>query len=247
MLLVRDLTKYFGGLLALDSLSFEVNKGDIVGLIGPNGAGKTTVFNLVTGYYRPTTGKIVFEGKEITGKQPSYIAELGLIRTFQSDRLFNNQTCFESVMLAHHLQRKSIFSNVLNTPAGRDEDERIRSHTEELLERTGLSEVKNKVAGSLPHGLKRILGVAIAIATGPKLILLDEPITGMAHFEIGAMMSLIQRLNREGLTVLLVEHNMKIINICNRVIILNFGKKIAECTPDEIGNNKEVVEAYLGA
>lgn len=248
MLEVRNLTKYFGGLLAVDDLSFEVKKGDIVGLVGPNGAGKTTVFNLITSFYQPTKGRIIFEGRDITGKKPSSITALGLARTFQSNLLFNDQNCFENVAIAHHLHRQTIFSNLLfSTRAGRDEEKKIRSRTGEMLECTGLVQVKDQLAGSLPHGLKRVLGMAVALATNPKVLLLDEPLTGMSYSELEAMMKLVQQLNSQGLTVLLVEHNMRaVMDICNTVVVLNFGKKIAEGLPDEIKNNKEVIKAYLG-
>lgn len=248
MLLVRNLTKYFRGLLAVNDLSLKVKKGDIVGLVGPNGAGKTTAFNLITGFYQPTKGEIIFDGQDITGKKPSLIAALGLVRTFQSNLLFNEQTCFENVMIAHYLERKSIFSNMLfSTQAGRNEEEKIRHHTGEILERTGLFQVKDQQAGSLPQGLKRVLGVTVALATNPKLLLLDEPITGMTYAESEAMLELVQQLNSQGLTVLLVEHNMRaVMDICDRVIVLNFGKKLVEGLPDEVKNNKDVIEAYLG-
>lgn len=248
MLLVRNLTRYFRGLLAVNDLSLEVKKGDIVGLVGPNGAGKTTVFNLITGFYQPTKGEVIFDGQDITGKKPSLIAALGLVRTFQSNLLFNEQTCFENVMIAHYLERKSIFSNMLfSTQAGRNEGEKIRHHTGEILERTGLFKAKDQRAGSLPQGLKRVLGVAVALATNPKLLLLDEPITGMTYAESEAMLKLVQQLNSQGLTVLLVEHNMRaVMDICDRVIVLNFGKKLVEGLPDEVKNNKDVIEAYLG-
>ncbi|MCJ7792335.1 MAG: ABC transporter ATP-binding protein [Dehalococcoidia bacterium] len=248
MLEIKNLTKRFRGLIAVNDLSFEVQKGEILGLVGPNGAGKTTVFNSITGFYPPTSGKIVFNGCEITGKKPSKIAAFGLVRTFQSNALFNDQSCFENVMIAHHLQWKSsVIGKIFSTSASRRDEEGIRQHTIKVLERTGLVQVCDQIAGNLPNGLKRVLGIAIALSAEPKLLLLDEPVAGVSHHEAQIISSLIKQLNGEGLSFVLVEHNMRfVMDICNRIIVLNFGCKIAEDLPNEIACNKDVIDAYFG-
>lgn len=248
MLRVENLTKCFGGLVAVDNLSFEVKRGEILGLIGPNGAGKTTVFNLVTGFLRPTKGKIIFKDRNIVGLKPHSIASLGLVRTFQASTLFRGKTTFENVIVAHHLQQKAGFLSVaLNTQRNQLETKKAVDHSEQILERVGLTHLRDAPAESLPHGFQRSLGVAIALATTPELLMLDEPITGMTYHETEAVMRLIQELNKGGLTILLVEHNVRaVLRICQRVIVLNFGKKLAEGLPQEVRNNKEVIEAYLG-
>ncbi len=246
MLQVRDLTKYFGGLAAVTDLSFEVEKGGIIGLVGPNGAGKTSVFNLITGFLRPTAGKVVLEGCDITGKKPHIIAALGLVRTFQSNLLFGDQSCFDNVITAHHLLRKAnYFAMLFNTRSSRDEDTKIQSHAEEILKRTGLIQIKTQLARSIPQGLKRALEIALALATHPSLLLLDEPTAGMSHNETQLIKNLIKQLNNQGLTIMLVEHNMRLVmDVCDRIIVLNFGKKLAEGTPQEIINNRDVIDAY---
>jgi len=246
MLQVRDLTKYFGGLAAVIDLSFEVEKGGIIGLVGPNGAGKTTVFNLISGFLRPNTGKVLLEGYDITGKKPHVIAALGLVRTFQFNLLFDDQSCFDNLITAHHLQRKAnYFQMLFNTRSSRDEDTKIQSYSEEILKRTGLTQIKSQLARSIPQGLKRALEIALALATHPSLLLLDEPTAGMSHNETQKIKKLIKQLNSLGLTIMLVEHNMRfVMDLCDRVIVLNFGKKIAEGPPQEIINNRDVIDAY---
>ncbi len=248
MLKVINLTKHFRGLVAVNSLTFEVKEGEVVGLIGPNGAGKTTVFNLVSGVYRPNKGQIIFQGRDIAGKKPSSIAALGLVRTFQSNLLFDDQTCFENIVTADHLQQDlNFFDLILGVRARRRKEEKIGRRSEELLDNMGLTEVKDQLAESLPHGLKRILGISMALATNPKLLLLDEPVTGMSHKEIQVFKSLIQQVRNRNITIFLVEHNLRLVmEICDRIIAINFGNEIAEGSPQEIKNNKDVIEAYLG-
>jgi branched-chain amino acid transport system ATP-binding protein len=249
LLRALNLTKQFHGLVAVSDFNFDVRKGEILGLVGPNGAGKTTIFNLITGFLKPSKGKIVFDGHDITGRNPSSIAAQGVGRTFQSNVLFNNQSCLANVVVAHHLQRKSgILSMIVRTVSSRAEEERIRAHSEEILGRSGLAEMKDELAGSLSQGFKRALGIAVALATDPKILLLDEPVAGMSHDETENVKSLIERLNNEGMTVLLVEHNVDfVMGICGRIIVVNFGSKLAEGQPSEICNNEDVISAYLGA
>lgn len=246
MLQVTELTKYFGGLAAVSDLSFEVEEGGIIGLVGPNGAGKTTVFNLITGFLQPNAGKVMFEGCDITGKKPHKIAALGLVRTFQSNLLFDDQSCLDNVITAHHMQRKAnYFAMLFNTKSSRSEDTQIQSHAEEILERTGLIQIKTQLARSIPQGLKRALEIALALATHPSLLLMDEPTAGMSHNETQIVKNMIKQLNSQGLTIMLVEHNMRLVmEVCERVIVLNFGKKLAEGTPQEIINNRDVIDAY---
>jgi len=248
MLQVSNLTKYFGGLAAVNDLSFGVEKGEIVGLVGPNGAGKTTVLNLITGFYQPSKGNVTFEGRDITGKKPSVIAALGLTRSFQSSVLFDHQTCLENMLIAHHLQRKAnSFARVFGTRSSREEEMKIRGFAEEILERVCLVQVNDQLAGSLPLGSKRVLGMAVVLATNPKMVLLDEPVAGMGHAEIQVMKNLIEQLKDEGLTFILVEHNMRLVmDICDRIVVLNFGVKLAEGTPREITSNRLVIDAYTG-
>lgn len=246
---VRGLTKYFGGLAAVNGLDFDVNEGEIVGLIGPNGAGKTTVLNLLTGFHHLTRGEIIFKGRKLGHLKPNEIAARGIVRNFQSNVSFESLTVLENVLVAHHLQRRiSPFFSWLNIPIVRREGDKILQHSMEILEGVKLTEMKNEFPVNLPHGHRRALGISIAMAAKPALMLLDEPVTGMIAEETKFMMSCIRRMRDEGITILLVEHNMNVVmNICDRLVVLNFGKKIAEGLPEEIKNNKDVIDSYLGS
>jgi len=248
MLRVEALTKNFGGLAAVNAVDISIDQGELVGLIGPNGAGKTTFFNLLTGYIRPTSGKVTFEGKDLTGKKPHTVASRGVIRSFQQDNVFADFTVLENVQLATHLNSGvNFWQTVLKTPGARRREDAIRQNAEEILELVGIPHLAGLTAGSLPHGHKRMLGIAIALACRPKLLLLDEPLAGMNVAEVDDTIALVRRLWESGLTILLIEHNMRAaMSVCQRFHVLSFGRKIAEGTPDEIKNNPEVVRAYLG-
>ncbi|MFH1625344.1 MAG: ABC transporter ATP-binding protein [Pseudomonadota bacterium] len=243
------LRKDFGGLTAVDDLDLVVNPGEIFGLIGPNGSGKTTVYNVVSGVHRPTRGKSFFEGKEVTGLRPDKIAEKGIVRTFQIASLFKERSVLDNVMVAFHLQsRAGFWRSMLNSRYSRNEEKRFRERALEILSFMGIESLKDEHAINLPHGHQVTLGLAIALAANPRLLLLDEPMTGMSSEEVSAMVSRIKRINEEqGITVMVVEHNMRaVMELCHRITVINFGKKIAEGTPDEIRRNPAVIEAYLG-
>ena len=246
LLEAHSLSKHFGGLAAVNSLDLTVEGGEIVGLIGPNGAGKTTCFNLLSGFLRPTSGSVVFAGEDITGRRPHRIVARGLVRTFQLATLFQELTVLENVLLGLHLHarmglRQLLFSRRIFPP------EEI-SLSGEVLEFTGLAAHAEQLARNLPHGYQRALGIAMALAARPRLLLLDEPVTGMNLSESGQVMSLIKKIRDGGTTILLVEHNMKaVMGTCDRIVVLNFGRKLAEGTPAAVSTNADVIEAYLGA
>jgi len=248
MLQIEGLTKDFGGLTAVSQVNMSLQKGEIVGLIGPNGAGKTTFFNLVTGYIRPTRGRVTFEGRNITGKSPNKIAAMGVVRTFQGNNIFVDFTVLENMVLACHLKPGVRFwETFFRTSAGRRKDSLILQRSKQILEIVGLQDMAGFVAASLAHGHKRKLGIAIALASQPKLLLLDEPLSGMNAEEVDEAVTLVRKLWQRGLTILLIEHNMRAaMSLCQRLVVLSFGKKIAEGTPDEVKTNSEVVRAYLG-
>jgi branched-chain amino acid transport system ATP-binding protein len=248
MLEVRGLTKLFGGLAAVQGLDLTINQGEIVGLIGPNGAGKTTVFNLLTGFIRPTGGKVIFEGKDITGNKPHSIAEKGVVRTFQATSIFPDFTVLQNIVAAHHLKPKiGLWETALHIPSSYRKEEQILSQALEIIQLLGLVSVKDMPARSLPHGHKRILGIALALAAKPKLLLLDEPLSGMNAAEVEVAEVFINKIWQEKVTILLIEHNMKAaMSLCQRIIVLNFGKKIAEGSPKEIREDKNIIQAYLG-
>lgn len=245
---VEGLTKNFGGLAAVSTVDMDVRQGELVGLIGPNGAGKTTFFNLLTGYIKPSAGKVRFEGKDITGKKPHRVASAGIVRSFQQDNVFGDFTVLDNVRLAHHLNSGvNFWQAVFSTGGARRREREIRQDSEEILELVGISQLAGTTAGSLAHGHKRMLGIALALACRPKLLLLDEPLAGMNIAEVDETIALVRRLWESGITILLIEHNMRAaMSICQRFSVLNFGRKIAEGTPDEIRNDPEVVKAYLG-
>ncbi len=248
MVETRRLTKHFGGLTAVSELDMHVNQGEIVGLIGPNGAGKTTIFNLMTGFFRPTAGKVLFEGRDITGKKPHSIARMGIGRTFQLASLFGDFTVLENVVASFYLYPKSGFWEAMfNVSTYRKKEEHILDQAREILRFVGLDRVGDELARNLPHGHQKILGVARALAVKPKLLLLDEPIAGMTHNEIEFSLEAFEKMRSEGVTILLVEHNMEIMGLCDRIIVLNFGHKIAEGLPHEVRQNQEVIQAYFGS
>ncbi|MGE5633296.1 MAG: ABC transporter ATP-binding protein [Caulobacteraceae bacterium] len=249
ILKLKGLTKTFGGLTAVGDINFNVLKDSITGLIGPNGAGKTTIFNLITGIYKVSSGSIVFDGKDITNKEPYLIAEAGITRTFQNIRLFKKLTVYENVLTACHYNAEySILDSVLRLPKLRKEEWLLKEQASELLEIMGLSTMKELVANNLPYGLQRRLEIARALALNPKLLLLDEPAAGMNPDETEQLMKLISEIRSKfKLTVLIIEHHMDLImGVCENIMVLNFGCKLAEGTPKDIQNNKSVIEAYLG-
>jgi branched-chain amino acid transport system ATP-binding protein len=247
LLEVRGLTKFFGGLAAVHELDIHINTGEIVGLIGPNGAGKTTLFNLITGVTRASKGKVIFEGEEITGTRPNHVAELGIARTFQFNPLFGDFTVLQNVSASFHLHPRSrVWDMYLNTAAYRRNEAYILKHALEILHLVGLEDVKDELAKNLPHGYQKMLGIARALAIKPRLLLLDEPIAGMSSDEIDGILTAIHKIHRQGVTLLVVEHNMRILDLCKRVVVISFGRKIAEGSPKEVRKNKEVIEAYFG-
>ena len=241
------LTKQFGGLTAVSQLDMYVNKGEIVGLIGPNGAGKTTLFNLITSVLRPTKGKVIFDGRDITGRKPHAIAELGIGRTFQLNPLFGDFTILQNVSASFYLHpRSSLLDIYFNTATYRRNEAHILEQSLKILKLVGLDKVKDELAKNLPHGYQKMLGMARALAAKPKLLLLDEPVAGMNPDEIDFTMTAIRKTQQQGVTFVVVEHNMRIMDLCDRVIVINFGHKIAEGSPEEVRKNKEVIRAYFG-
>jgi branched-chain amino acid transport system ATP-binding protein len=245
---VHGLSRYFGGLAAVDELSFEVERGRIVGLIGPNGAGKTTVFNLITGQLAPSAGDVRFNGRRITGLPPYQIARMGLVRTFQSTVLYAESSVLENVLRACAVRnRVGFWSGLISSPAACQEEAATRERALELLRFVELDAVRDEAARNLPYGHQRALGIAIGLATQPGLMLLDEPVAGMNPEETARTARLIRRVNEAGTTIVVVEHDMSfVMGLCHTIVVMNYGRKIAEGRPEEIRTDPAVVAAYLG-
>ncbi len=245
----RELTKEFGGLKAVSDFSIEIKANELVGLIGPNGAGKTTVFNLLTGVYEPNEGYIKLLGEDITGIAPYKIAEKGMARTFQNIRLFKDMTVLDNVLVAMHFNMAyGFFSSIFRTRLFHKEEIRARKEAEELLDRFNLADKQSFLAKNLPYGEQRRLEIVRALATKPEILLLDEPAAGMNPQETLELMDLIKNIKKEfNLTILLIEHDMKfVMTLCEKLIVLDYGRVIAKGDPDAIKNNPRVIEAYLG-
>jgi branched-chain amino acid transport system ATP-binding protein len=250
LLEVRGLGKRFGGLDAVSDLSFDVNEGEILGIIGPNGAGKSTVFNMICGTFKPTSGTLTFQGKKTTGLPPHQMAKRGVARVFQGNLLFHASTAKENVVMGMHLHTQmSLFGFLLGTSGARRRDRAMNSRAVEILELVGLADDAGTLASDLPHGNQRHLCMAVALAAEPKLLLLDEPVTGMNTEEVVEMLDLVRMLREKtGLTLVVIEHNMTaIMGLCDRIVAISYGKKLAEGSPSEISTNPAVIEAYLGA
>lgn len=234
LLIAENISRRFGGILAVSDFSFEIRPGEVMGLIGPNGAGKSTTFNVISGFYKPTSGKLIFQGEDITGLSAAAISRRGLVRTFQHGSLLRDMSVHDNILIG---ALRAVRDN-----SGREN--RVRE-TAELL---GLRGMLDTIAGSLPHGLQRMLSIAIAFAARPKLLCLDEPLTGLNSTEAVAALAVMARIRDEfATTILLVDHNMRaVMRICDRIVVLNYGQKLAEGTPAEIRNNQDVIRAYLG-
>jgi branched-chain amino acid transport system ATP-binding protein len=251
ILVASGISKIFGGLVAVQDVDFAIPRGGIVSIIGPNGAGKTTFFNMLTGLYRPSTGAIEFEGREITGKRPDIIMARGVARTFQNIRLFGTMTALENVMVGQHARMKAgLFGSILRTPRVRREEKDVEEKAAATLEYVGLnSRLLHQMSANLSYGDQRRVEISRALASDPKLLLLDEPTAGMNPEESARLTAFMNQLRKErGVTILLIEHDMKVVmGVSERITVLDHGEKIAEGSPEEVRRNERVVEAYLGA
>ena len=245
---VSGMSKRFGGLTAVNNVSFSVQEREILSVIGPNGAGKSTLFKLISSFLQPTAGEVRFRGERISSLAPHIAARKGVVRTFQETTIFRNMSVRDNVVIAHHLRSKaSLLGFFLGTARAKADEASFGKSADEILSFLGISEISSEIAKNLPHGHLRALGIAIGLATNPAVLLLDEPFAGMNHDETMKAVAMVRSLRDRGLTVLLVEHDMSaVMKISDRIVVLNFGEKIAEGTPDEIQKNDRVIEAYLG-
>jgi branched-chain amino acid transport system ATP-binding protein len=245
---IQGLTKFFGGLAAVNDLNMFVKRDEILALIGPNGAGKTTVFNLISGFLRPQRGRVTYKNEDITNLQPYQKVKKGIVRSFQSNILFMEKTVRENVLLGFFRHYKaSLIEEILNMKSSKLDNIEIENKADSLLEFMSLTKLKDIAAKNLTHGHQRMLGVSVALAAKPELLLLDEPVTGMNDEETALMMGIIKKIQKRGISILLVEHDMKaVMKNCERIVVMDHGRKIAEGSPSEIINNEQVIEAYLG-
>ena len=248
ILSIEHVAVHFEGLVAISDMTFSVRTGEIVGLIGPNGAGKTTAFNVITGFLKATSGEVRYRSTVLNGLKPHEIAELGLVRTFQRTSVFKDSSVFQNVLTGLHCRgRSAMWDTLLGTTREKQSEQELVNDAHEILRFVGLEHRAFELAGTLPYGEQRLLGVALALAVKPSMLLLDEPVSGMNPSETARFIQLVKKISASGVTILLVEHDMPMVmEICDRIVVLNYGSIIAEGSPEEIQNNPEVIRAYLG-
>jgi branched-chain amino acid transport system ATP-binding protein len=245
---IESVAVHFGGLVAISDLNFTVCEGEIVGLIGPNGAGKTTAFNVFTGFLKPTSGAVRYRGTLLNGLKPHEITGLGLVRTFQRTSVFQNNSVFENLLIGLHRRgRSTLWDTILALPREKTAEREFAADAHEILRLVGLERRADELAGALPYGEQRLLGIALALAARPSMLLLDEPVSGMNPSESAKVMKLVETIRASGVAILLVEHDMPMVmQVCDRIVVLNYGRIIAEGSPAEIQRHPDVIRAYLG-